>query len=1780
MPSDFIPLLGPDMDLNSPESLYSRGSVYDLLPKELQLPSSLRSGLAPAAESRDVEAERVSGNMAVPSADVPCIGGAQGNTPLQHPVQAPSPVAKCPTTIAAIVSTPGAASVAGVSSLSTVSGIFGNEQVCTAASQTPEAASSPITGLPMAQKRRQEMHSPSCSVSLIPLPPPKDLLEDASFMSCDEVVVTGCGEPSSDPMSELSAGLWTEDSLSNLSTQSGGSPSSPDALQAQCKVRRVSARASAHASSCHGPPDDSDGDTLLSSSLDDGGGLLCSVHHNPSSFALVVPGSPASPSATPTDSGTLEMCAKPTLTISPSLASQHPNRAEGTHLRILVQPEGQHRARYLTEGSRGSVKDCTQQSFPTVKLEGYNQPVVLQVFVGSDSGRVRPHGFYQACRVTGRNTTPCTELDIEGTTVIEVPLDPANDMALAVDCVGILKLRNADVEARVGPIRAKKKSTRVRLVFRVNLAQPDGSLLTLQAPSTPILCTQPAGTPEILKKSLLSCSAHGGEELFLIGKNFLRGLKVIFQESNPDGTVMWNAEAEIDTEYFHQNHVIVKVPPYHDVGIVAPVTVGIIVSSSAGHSHESQAFTYTPVPATHCTSSVNVKSEEMADSTCAFEETTKEGAHLLLLPKLDDPSIMDVSTSLPLTVGHGGDHNLGPSFTEPAGIEISYEESPKEQMEKSSAKQFSLSSTSWMKPEGLESCTTTAFSLLEHQEQQHPAPPSQQLQIKDQKLHLPSLEVQMQPISSASQQQQQHEVTQVTTHLQQPDASLLQTQQLLQEQFLQQNISSFQPQQQKQHPLPPLSTRQEHQLQHISVLQTEHQQLQQTDTNLLQPQQNVQQEEFIQLPPHNLQQHDSQLQNLQQQDVVQLHSQQQHIQRQDITSMQSQHLQQHDIDKLQSQQKQNLTQLQSQHLQQKDMVPIQSQQQHVQQDVASLQSRQQQNVTPLQSEQDLVQLLQSQPLHVQHHEVQLSQTELQQPQMHQLEPSLCLSQQQGQLHCQQVEQQRQPIVEQQQNHYLHAQMMRAPQQLQFKQQENRSSQTKQCILSQMHPPDNHSHQWEQQQPVQPFGGSGFLLRMQHPNTGNEMSSTNQLQATTEIPFPGNHNPSTMPLPVPSLTLDTGTNQNGCSGNQPSSMTLLQEVGLPVFGLHTAEDEKMEECCGQERVSGTDVMRSTRDGSIKSTPQQTVVDAPQPGGDMCAEDLETVNMVIEMQQALEEAHSQQSDMATRHAPATFQLPEAMNMQTSIGTKTMNQTLKGNAFTMLVSDPGPPVISEPGEPCGSEPQASFFPSDADQNDETPLKVSELHSPSSSMHAEEVLHILGNSQSQYDIMSTLPQSVPPTTTCLHTASEVVVSAPADGHVEDVVKLQTVDAGQQPMLFDISQLDQSTLGSLSLTTNSNTNIRYPAVFSQSKTIDDTFQTIKQLKVPIQSQSKKPLTCPQMLHFTSTGVMQTESPEPEAMQLSNSMKLPTSVGMMQQFTPFVSTLQAPLAVSSMVGRAQATVVSSVTKAAMATSSGTFQDTTAKLGTVDSLPSQQATLLLPPGALLSTASSLSPQIQLAPISSQPILSVLPTQALLAPQIVHCSPNPTISQVPASPARPVIMTLSSGANGQCVSMCEIPSAVPGPVANVMTTSSGISVAGMAGGFIQTHLIQTPLVVSNLLSACPYPVQNVPSQSQPDLLLLIRLNNVAQNQAVNLERHLQSCLNTSVTTMASNIAPDTCSASTSQPGMSTCFPNLSTDQNIHKVEQLFGGVHEVSNIHNDPDARIDKEWSKTEREGRKP
>ncbi len=66
------------------------------------------------------------------------------------------------------------------------------------------------------------------------------------------------------------------------------------------------------------------------------------------------------------------------------------------------------------------------------------------------------------------------------------------------------------------------------------------------------LAAQPLGHPEILKKSLTRCTVEGGEELFIIGKNFVnKNTSVKLQEMDAAGAITWEGNCEIDKSLFH-----------------------------------------------------------------------------------------------------------------------------------------------------------------------------------------------------------------------------------------------------------------------------------------------------------------------------------------------------------------------------------------------------------------------------------------------------------------------------------------------------------------------------------------------------------------------------------------------------------------------------------------------------------------------------------------------------------------------------------------------------------------------------------------------------------------------------------------------------------------------------------------------------------------------------------------------------------------------------------------------------------------------------------------------------------------------------------------------------------------------------------------------------------------------------------------------------------------------------------------------------------------------------
>ncbi|XP_069476752.1 nuclear factor of activated T-cells, cytoplasmic 1 isoform X2 [Ambystoma mexicanum] len=292
----------------------------------------------------------------------------------------------------------------------------------------------------------------------------------------------------------------------------------------------------------------------------------------------------------------------PTSYMSPSLPAldwQLPSHSGPYELRIEVQPKSHHRAHYETEGSRGAVKASTG-GHPIVQLHGYleSEPLTVQLFIGTADDRLlRPHAFYQVHRITGKTvSTTSHEIILSNTKVLEIPLLPENNMRAIIDCAGILKLRNSDIELRKGETDIGRKNTRVRLVFRVHIPQPNGRTLSLQVSSNPIECSQRSAQelPLVEKQSMESFPAVGGKKMILSGHNFLPDSKVIFVEKAPDGHHVWEMEAKTDKEMFKSNSLVVEIPPFRNQRISSPVQVNFYVCNGKRKRSQCQLFTYLP----------------------------------------------------------------------------------------------------------------------------------------------------------------------------------------------------------------------------------------------------------------------------------------------------------------------------------------------------------------------------------------------------------------------------------------------------------------------------------------------------------------------------------------------------------------------------------------------------------------------------------------------------------------------------------------------------------------------------------------------------------------------------------------------------------------------------------------------------------------------------------------------------------------------------------------------------------------------------------------------------------------------------------------------------------------------------------------------------------------------------------------------------------------------------------------------------------------------------------
>ncbi|KAK3526810.1 hypothetical protein QTP70_033548 [Hemibagrus guttatus] len=234
------------------------------------------------------------------------------------------------------------------------------------------------------------------------------------------------------------------------------------------------------------------------------------------------------------------------------------------------------------------------------ELLGYNEkPVNLQMFIGTaDDRHARPHAFYQVHRITGKTVaTPSQEMLIGSTKILEIPLLPENNMSASIDCAGILKLRNSDIELRKGETDIGRKNTRVRAVFRVHIPQANGKVLSLQVASIPIECSQRSAQelPQIEKFSPNCDSVMGGHELLITGPNITPDSKVIFLEKGHDGRTQWEVDAKTVHEKSRDTTIVVKIPPYHKRTLGSSVQVQFYVSNGKRKRSLVQRFTYVPV---------------------------------------------------------------------------------------------------------------------------------------------------------------------------------------------------------------------------------------------------------------------------------------------------------------------------------------------------------------------------------------------------------------------------------------------------------------------------------------------------------------------------------------------------------------------------------------------------------------------------------------------------------------------------------------------------------------------------------------------------------------------------------------------------------------------------------------------------------------------------------------------------------------------------------------------------------------------------------------------------------------------------------------------------------------------------------------------------------------------------------------------------------------------------------------------------------------------------------
>lgn len=97
---------------------------------------------------------------------------------------------------------------------------------------------------------------------------------------------------------------------------------------------------------------------------------------------------------------------------------------------------------------------------------------------------------------------------------------------------------------------------------------------------------------------MTSCPCTGGLELFILGKNFLKDTRVVFQLDSDDISSTlephWECTVLPDKEFLQQTHLVCVVPAYRRQDLAANETISVkLFAVSSGKTSEPHAFVFT-----------------------------------------------------------------------------------------------------------------------------------------------------------------------------------------------------------------------------------------------------------------------------------------------------------------------------------------------------------------------------------------------------------------------------------------------------------------------------------------------------------------------------------------------------------------------------------------------------------------------------------------------------------------------------------------------------------------------------------------------------------------------------------------------------------------------------------------------------------------------------------------------------------------------------------------------------------------------------------------------------------------------------------------------------------------------------------------------------------------------------------------------------------------------------------------------------------------------------------